>query len=131
MMAHAYARLRNRPGLCMAASGPATTNLLTGVANAYADAIPLLVITAQPSIERFGLGALQEGSSTGINTISIFERCTHFNTLISHAAQFEHKLVMAISYAHSNQKGPVHLSVPLDVMRAPAARHDRKRPSSA
>src|SRR5918997_3317658 len=44
MMAHAYARVLNRPGVCMAASGPGTTNLVTGVANAWADCAPLVAI---------------------------------------------------------------------------------------
>ena len=44
MMAHAYARLKNRPGICMAASGPATTNLLTGVAHAWADGVPIIAL---------------------------------------------------------------------------------------
>ncbi|WP_020408900.1 thiamine pyrophosphate-binding protein [Hahella ganghwensis] len=117
-MADGYARATGKLGVCISTSGPGATNLLTGVANAYADGVPLLVITAQPSIERFGLGAFQEGSCTGINTVSIFDSCTRFNTLVSHAAQLEHKLVMSIGYALSNQPGPVHLSVPLDIMRA-------------
>ncbi len=124
-MADGYARATGKLGVCISTSGPGATNLLTGVANAYADGIPLLVITAQPAIERFGLGAFQEGSCTGINTLSIFDSCTRFNTLVSHTAQLEHKLVMAIGYALSNQPGPVHLSVPLDIMRAPT-----KNPSS-
>ena len=44
MMAHAYARLRNRPGVCMAASGPGTTNLITGVAHAWADCVPVIAL---------------------------------------------------------------------------------------
>lgn len=120
-MADGYARATGKIGVCCSTSGPGATNLLTGVANAYADSIPLLVITAQPAIEKFGLGAFQEGSCTGINTVSIFESCTRFNTLVSHTAQLETKLLQAISYAKSNRPGPVHLSIPLDIMRAKAA----------
>ncbi|HNA22816.1 MAG TPA: thiamine pyrophosphate-binding protein, partial [Agitococcus sp.] len=79
--------------------------------------IPLLVISAQTSIEKFGRGALQDGSCTGVNTVEIFNHCTRFNTLVSHSAQLEPKLLQAMSYAISNTPGPVHLSVPLDVMR--------------
>ncbi len=117
-MADGYTRATGRIGVCCATSGPGATNLITGVANAYADGIPMLVISAQPAIERFGLGAFQEGSCTGINTLTMFESCTRFNTLVSHPAQVEPKLLMAISYALSNQPGPVHLSIPLDIMRA-------------
>ncbi|MDX5298942.1 MAG: thiamine pyrophosphate-binding protein, partial [Gammaproteobacteria bacterium] len=117
-MADGYARATGKIGVCCSTSGPGATNLLTGVANSFADSVPLLVITAQPAIERFGLGAFQEGSCTGINTVTIFDSCTRYNTLVSHPAQLEHKLLTAISYALSNQRGPVHLSVPLDIMRA-------------
>ena len=72
-MADGYARATGKIGVCCSTSGPGATNLITGVANAYADSIPLLVLTAQPAIEKFGLGAFQEGSCTGINTVSMFE----------------------------------------------------------
>lgn len=116
-MADGYARETGKLGVCCATAGPGATNLLTGVACAYADNIPLLVISAQTSIEKFGRGALQDGSCTGINTVEIFNHCTRFNTLVSHSAQLEPKLLQAMSYARSNTPGPVHLSVPLDVMR--------------
>lgn len=116
-MAEGYARETGKLGVCCATSGPGATNLLTGVASAFADSTPVLAITGQPSLQTFGMGALQEGSCTGINTVSLFEDCTRFNTLVSHPAQLEHKLVMAIGHAMSNSPGPVHLSVPVDVMR--------------
>ncbi|RZU38359.1 acetolactate synthase-1/2/3 large subunit [Fluviicoccus keumensis] len=116
-MADGYARETGRIGVCCATAGPGATNLVTGVACAYADGIPLLVLSGQPAIEKFGRGALQDGSCTGINTVEIFTHCTRFNTLVSHTAQLEPKLLQAISYAISNRPGPVHLSIPLDVMR--------------
>jgi len=116
-MADGYARETGKVGVCCSTAGPGATNLLTGVACAYADNIPLLVISAQTSIEKFGRGALQDGSCAGINTVEIFNHCTRFNTLVSHSAQLEPKLLQAMSYARSNTPGPVHLSVPLDVMR--------------
>lgn len=116
-MADGYARETGKIGVCCSTAGPGATNLVTGVASAYADGIPVLVITAQTAIEKFGRGALQDGSCAGINTLEIFTYCTRFNTLVSHSAQLEPKLLQAISYAISNRPGPVHLSVPLDVMR--------------
>ncbi len=118
-MAEGYARETGKLGVCCATSGPGATNMLTGVASAYADSTPVLAITGQPSLHTFGMGALQEGSCTGINTVQLFEDCTRFNTLISHPAQLEHKLVMAISHAMGNNPGPVHLSVPVDILRSP------------
>jgi acetolactate synthase-1/2/3 large subunit len=77
----------------------------------------MLVITAQTAITNFGRGALQESSCTGVDTVGMFEQCTRYNTLISHIEQFERKLVAAIMRAHQSPQGPVHLSVPLDIMR--------------
>src|SRR5256885_17004716 len=60
MMAHAYGRVKNTLGVCMAASGPGATNLITGVANAWADAAPLLAIGGSAPISQRGKGAFQE-----------------------------------------------------------------------
>ncbi len=116
-MADGYARETGRIGVCCGTAGPGTTNLLTGVANAYADNIPMLVITAQTSLNRFGQGAFQESSCTGINTLDMFATCTRYNTLVSHPEQLESKLLHALSHALGHQPGPVHLAIPLDVMR--------------
>ena len=126
-MADGYARATGKLGVVCSTSGPGATNMLTGVANAYAAEIPLLVISGQPSIERFGLGAFQEGSCTGINTVAMFDSCTRYNTLVSHPVQLEAKLVQAISFAKSGQAGPVHLSVPLDIMKAKVKAPDTQR----
>ena len=122
-MADGYTRETGRIGVCCSTAGPGATNLITGVASAYADGIPMLVITAQTSIEKFGRGSFQDSSCTGINTAEMFTHCTRFNTLVSHTAQLEPKFLQAISYAISNRPGPVHLSIPLDVMRAKVEPH--------
>jgi len=116
-MASGYTHDTGRIGVCCATTGPGTTNLITGVASAYANHEPLLVITAQTSIANFGKGAFQESSCTGINTVGMMEYCTRYNTLVSHADQFEHKLTTALMTALSSPCGPVHLSIPLDILR--------------
>lgn len=116
-MAEGYARETGKIGVCCSTAGPGATNLLTGVASAYADGIPMLVITAQTALDKFGQGSLQETSCTGIHTVEMFARCTRYNTLVSHPAQLETKLLQAVSHAMSNQPGPAHLAIPLDVMR--------------
>lgn len=118
-MANGYARESGRLGVCCGTAGPGATNLLTGVSCAYTDEIPLLVITAQAMLPILGKGAAQDFSSTGINTVTMFEACTHYNTLISHPDQVETKLLAAIVHATSNTSGPVHLSIPVDVLRTP------------
>jgi len=89
-MADGYARETGRLGVCIATAGPGATNLITGVACAYANGVPMLVITGQPPIHSFGKGALQEGSCTGIN---------------------------AVMQARQT-RGPAHLSIPVDILRS-------------
>ncbi|MEM7304300.1 MAG: thiamine pyrophosphate-binding protein [Pseudomonadota bacterium] len=119
-MADGYARNSGKLGVCCGTAGPGTTNLMTGVASAYDNKTPLLVITAQTSIENFGKRAAQESGDTGINTVAMFEHCTHYSSLVSHANQFERKLTAAIMHA-LQEKGPAHLSIPLDVFRSQSA----------
>lgn len=119
-MADGYACRTGKLGVCCATTGPGSTNLITGVASAYANQIPLLIITAQTALTSFGKGAFQESSCTGINTVAMFEYCTRYNTLVSHPEQFERKLAAALMTAFASPPGPVHLSIPLDVFRSPA-----------
>src|ERR671933_2862123 len=65
MMAHAYGRVLNKLGVCMAASGPGTTNLITGVANAWADCAPVLAIGGSSPVSQLGRGAFQEMDQLG------------------------------------------------------------------
>ena len=120
-MADGYARNSGKLGVCCGTAGPGTTNLITGVASAYDNNSPLLVITAQTAITNFGKCAAQESGDTGINTVAMFEHCTHYSTLISHADQFERKLTSAIMHAVQAPQGPAHLSIPLDVFRSIAS----------
>lgn len=119
-MAEGYARETGKMGVCCATTGPGATNLLTGVASAYADNIPMLVITAQTPLPKFGRNALQESSCTAIDTVGIFRHCTRYNTLISHTEQLNTKLVSAIMTAKRSPAGPVHISVPSDILRQEA-----------
>lgn len=119
-MADGYTRETGKLGVCCATTGPGATNLITGVASAYADNIPMLVITAQTPLHTFGKGAFQESSTTGINVDGIFQHCTRYSSLVSHIEQFEGKLVAAIMTAFQAPRGPVHLSLPLDILRTPS-----------
>jgi acetolactate synthase-1/2/3 large subunit len=67
----------------------------------------------------FGKGPLQESACTGINILGMFEHCTRYNSLVSHRDQLETKLAAALIRACQAPYGPVHLSVPVDVMRGP------------
>ncbi len=119
-MADGYTRESGKLGVCCGTTGPGTTNLITGVASAYENEIPQLIITAQTALNTFGKGASQESSCTSVNTLGMFQHCTRYNSLISHSEQLEHKLVAAIMTAFCPPRGPVHLSIPIDILCAPA-----------
>lgn len=116
-MADGYARETGRLGVCCATSGPGSTNLITGVACAHDNNVPLLAISGLPPLPSFGRGALQESSSTGVNAFGMFSHCTRYNAMISHPDQFERKLANALMTAHQAPGGPVHLAIPLDILR--------------
>lgn len=119
-MADGYARETGKIGVCCATTGPGATNLITGVASAYAEGIPLLVITAQTMSSNFGWGAFQESSPDTIDAVGMFKHCTRYNTLVSHANQFERKLAAALTTAFQSPQGPAHISIPVDILRSPA-----------
>ncbi|WP_229489597.1 thiamine pyrophosphate-binding protein [Pseudoduganella namucuonensis] len=121
-MADGYARETGKIGVCVATSGPGATNLLTAVATAYSNNIPMLVITGQPALPSFGKQTLQESSCTGIDVLGMFRHCTRYNSLVSHPQQLECKLLAALQHATRSPAGPVHLSIPVDVFRAPATK---------
>jgi acetolactate synthase-1/2/3 large subunit len=116
-MADGYSRESGKLGVCCATSGPGATNLITGVACAYDNEAPMLVITGQPSLRLMGRGALQESSGAGIDTVDMFRTCTRYSALISHPDQLERQLTNALLSAYQPTPGPVHLSIPLDVQR--------------
>ncbi|HEX5371230.1 MAG TPA: thiamine pyrophosphate-binding protein [Aquabacterium sp.] len=117
-MADGYARETGKLGVCCATSGPGATNLLTGVACAFDNSVPLLAITGQPALPLFGRGALQESACTGVNTVGMFRHCTRYNTLVSHVDQLENKLISALMQAMQAPHGPSHLSIPVDILRS-------------
>lgn len=117
-MADGYARESGKIGVCCSTSGPGATNLITGVACAYDNNIPMLVITGQPALPAFGKNPLQESSCTGINTLGMFRHCTHYNSLVSHPGQIEAKLFSALQCAVRTPKGPSHLTIPVDIFRS-------------
>jgi acetolactate synthase-1/2/3 large subunit len=118
-MADGYARETGKLGVCCSTSGPGATNMITGVASAHQDNTPLLVITAQTPLPNFGKGAVQESSCTGVNTVEMLRYCTKYSSLVSHVGQLEWKLASALIAALQHPMGPAHLSIPLDLLRAP------------
>lgn len=129
-MADGYARETGKIGVCCATTGPGATNLITGVSSAFADNIPVLVITAQTPLPKFGKKALQDSSCAAIDTVSMFNHCTKYSTLVSHHEQLETKLVSAIMTAKNEPAGPVHISIPSDVLRTVAENANLAEPKT-
>lgn len=121
-MADGYARATGKIGVCCATTGPGATNLITGIAEAHADHIPMLVITAQTVLSTFSLGGFQESSPDVMDIVAMFRHCTRYSTLVSHPELLEQKLAAALITAMQSPKGPAHLSVPVDILRATAPR---------
>ncbi|MEX1057937.1 MAG: thiamine pyrophosphate-binding protein [Natronospirillum sp.] len=117
-MAEGYFQESGKMGVVCSTTGPGATNLITGVSSAYSENTPMLVITAQTALPKFGKQALQDSSCTAVDTVGMFRHCTCFNTLVSHPDQFENKLISAIMAAHRVPHGPAHISVPSDVLSA-------------
>ncbi len=112
-MADGYARVTGKVGVCLATSGPGATNLVTGIANAYMDSVPMVVITGQVSTSMVGTDAFQEVDITGI-TIPI----TKHNYLVKEAAQLPAIVKKAFLLASTGRPGPVLIDLPKDVALA-------------
>lgn len=108
--ASSYARTTGQVGVCMATSGPGATNLVTGLANAYMDSIPLVAITGQVSTGQVGTDAFQEVDITGI-TIPI----TKHNYLVKDAKMLPLIIKRAFHIARTGRPGPVLIDLPRDV----------------
>jgi len=119
-MADGYARETGRLGVCCATTGPGATNILTGVASSYADHTPLLVITGQTPLPQFGMAAFQESSPDRMDTTAMLSHCTNYSSVVTDRGQLENKLSRALMIALRSRPGPVHLSLPVDISRAPA-----------
>ncbi len=119
-IADGYARESGRIGVCCSTTGPGATNLITGVASAYAEQVPMLVITSQTRIPDFSFGSFQDSSRDGVDIMSMFDQCTRYNSMVTHPNQLERKLAAALTTALGNPKGPAHLSIPIDIFAAEA-----------
>jgi len=108
--ADGYARATGKVGVCMATSGPGATNLVTGIATAYMDSVPLVAITGQVTTDLIGNDAFQEANITGI-TLPV----TKHNYLIRDASEIPQTIKEAFHIASTGRPGPVLVDVPKDV----------------
>jgi acetolactate synthase-1/2/3 large subunit len=124
MMAHAYGRVLNRLGVCMAASGPGTTNLTTGVANAWADCAPLLAIGGSSPVSQWGRGAFQE-----MDQVAAFKPITRWSERCVDPKRIPEYVDTAIRAAFAGRPGPVYLDLPGDVLYRDVDESDVHYPS--
>ena len=108
--AEGYAKSSGKVGVAMITSGPGFTNAVTGLADAYMDSIPLVVISGQVPMSLIGTDAFQE-----IDAVGISRSCTKHNYLVTDAADLPRVLKEAFYIAASGRPGPVHVDIPKDV----------------
>ncbi len=115
VMADGYARVSGKFGFCCATTGPGTTNLITGLAEALTDGIPLIVLTAHVPLCCYGKGAFQDSSEEGINTAEMLNHVTKYSTVVLSKHRVVDVLNKALITAHTGKGGPVHISVPENI----------------
>lgn len=111
--ANGLARVSGEPGVCVVTSGPGATNIITGIATAFADSIPLICITGQVESDLIGSDAFQEADITGA-----VESFVKYSYLIKDANEIPRIFKEAFHIANTGRKGPVLIDVPLDIQNA-------------
>ena len=114
--AEGYARATGKPGVVLVTSGPGATNAVTGIADAFMDSIPLVVITGQVPTGLIGSDAFQEADTVGIT-----RHCTKHNYLVKDPSQLAGIIDEAFRIATEGRPGPVVIDIPKDVQIAQAA----------
>lgn len=109
--ADGYARVSGKTGVCIATSGPGATNLVTGIANAYMDSVPIVFVTGNVPLPLIGTDSFQEVDITGI-TLSV----TKHNFMVKTPEELAPCLRAAFRIANTGRKGPVLVDIPRDIM---------------
>ena len=113
--ADGYARATGKPGVVLVTSGPGATNIVTGIATAYMDSIPMVVITGQVPTMLIGNDAFQEADIVGIT-----RPCSKYNFLVKDVADLAKTIKEAFFIATTGRPGPVLIDIPKDVTVAKA-----------
>lgn len=111
--ADAYARATGKVGVCLVTSGPGATNAVTGIATAYYDSIPMVVISGQVGIPAIGTDAFQE-----VDTVGVTRPCVKHNFLVTDVNDLAETIKKAFHIARTGRPGPVVVDVPKDVTQA-------------
>ncbi len=118
-MAGGYARATGGIGACITTAGPGASNLVTGIANAYADKQPVIAITGEAPTHIFGKGGLQESSGEGgsVDQTALFSGVTRYHKLIERTDYLANVLNQAARQLMAETPGPVVLSIPFNVQK--------------
>ena len=111
--ANGYARISGKPGVCAVTSGPGATNVITGIATAFADSIPLIVITGQVESRLLGSDVFQEADICGAS-----ESFVKYSYTLRNAEEIPKVFKEAFHIAMTGRKGPVLIDIPIDVQKA-------------
>ncbi len=111
--ADGYARSCHKPGVCLVTSGPGVTNAVTGIATAYMDSIPMVVVTGQVPTHAIGQDAFQE-----VDTVGITRPCVKHNFLVKDVKDLAATMKKAFYIATTGRPGPVLVDIPKDVTTA-------------
>ncbi|KAG7866487.1 hypothetical protein KL918_003384 [Ogataea parapolymorpha] len=112
-MAEGYARAVGKPGVVLVTSGPGATNVITPMADALADGVPMVVFTGQVPTSAIGTDAFQEADVVGIS-----RSCTKWNVMVKNVAELPRRINEAFEIATSGRPGPVLVDLPKDVTAA-------------
>jgi acetolactate synthase I/II/III large subunit len=128
-MADMYGRLTRSAGVCLGTLGPGATNLVTGVADAFLDRSPMVVLTGQADLER-----MHKESHQHIDVVSMLRPITKFNARLNSSRVIPEMVRKAFKVAEAQKPGPTHIELPEDVLAEDVdgallpARHGRRRP---
>lgn len=118
-MAGGHARITGGVGACITTAGPGATNLVTGIASAYTDNLPVIAITGEAPTHIFGKGGLQESSGEGgsVDQVALFAGITRYHKLIERTDYLAAVLNQAARHLLCDTPGPVVLSIPYNVQK--------------
>lgn len=116
MAAIGYARSSGKVGVCIATSGPGATNLITGLADALLDSIPIVAITGQVASPFIGTDAFQE-----VDVLGLSLACTKHSFIVQHVEELPEIIAKAFQIAQSDRPGPVLIDIPKDIQFAPTS----------
>ena len=110
--ADAYSRSSEKVGVCLVTSGPGVTNAVTGIATAYMDSVPMVIITGQVPTHAIGLDAFQE-----CDTVGITRPCVKHNFLVKNVSDLALTMKKAFHIAKTGRPGPVLVDIPKDITK--------------